>query len=301
MIIPRQSCENFLEDYKAALVWIDSLGIKVDQGRTQHYIRVLQSITGFLASRNLNDANDFPSLAYAVFEIPAFTGIHRAFRDIPIDKLAGIIEKLRKGVGGPPNSIEETPEKSSARNFIFEAVVASILHRPDQQSFAMLDAASDTGFIFASRKVWVECKRVSSHEKLRNRVQEACNQLDKVLKKKHGTNNFGLVAVDVTQLVLPKGEMYVTEHQHQLGSSTDAIMDKFIRDYSSEWQRVYQDKNPKILGTLVRISLLTASEQDNLVAQIGQWAVVPKPGLGPSESRYLLHLMSCLQAPMKTY
>ena len=301
MTIPRQSSESFLENYTAALGWLDSLGIKVGQGRMLHYANVLQSWTSSYNSKNSELARElFPKFASTIFEVPAFIDVYQAFRDIPRDQLGGIIEKLKNSVSGPYDSSVETPQSSNARNHLFEAVVASKIHRPDQQALVMLDAKSDTGFTLASKKVWVECKRVSSHKKLEANVRKACNQLDVILRRKLGASNRGLVAIDVSKLFYPGDDLYVTENESQLEFSTESLLDRFIEDHSEVWQRVYQKKNQKILGTLFRFSVIATSEEDNLRVHTAQWAVNPRHGLSVAEQSFMQQLTSCLNAPRLT-
>ncbi len=59
----------------------------------------------------------------------------------------------------PVNMSEETERSSTARNFLFEAVVASNLNLPDGMS-AILDAETDTGVSVGRYSIWIECKRI---------------------------------------------------------------------------------------------------------------------------------------------
>ncbi|RUT67512.1 hypothetical protein D0817_26055, partial [Flavobacterium cupreum] len=81
---------------------------------------------------------------------------------MPPNQLASVIEKLRKGVNGPINAADETSESTAARNFLFEATVAAKAHRPDRGVEAILDAESDTGILINGKRIWVECKRVTT-------------------------------------------------------------------------------------------------------------------------------------------
>ncbi|MGV8893598.1 MAG: hypothetical protein ACOH2K_11790 [Burkholderiaceae bacterium] len=288
MTISRQSNESLLTSYEEAMLWLVSVGVRVDTGRVQRYGAVLkawvccQSRDDFNAVRAL-----FPKTASTINEVPAFIDLYQKFKHVPADQLSGIVKKLSRGVNGPEDSTDETPESSAARNHLFEAVIASKIHRPDQLMLAMLDAEADTGFSFDRRKVWVECKRVSSNAKLEKNTRKACNQLGAILRRKSGINNRGLIAIDISKLVNPSDDLYVTRNEAELEESTAVLMDKFIQDHSTVWQKVFPEKNQSILGALFRLSMIATSEQDNLLVHTTQWAVNPRNGLGTGDTVFL--------------
>ena len=98
----------------------------------------------------------------------------------------------------------------------------------------------------------------------------------------------------------PGDDLYVTENESQLESSTETLLDRFIEDHSEVWQRVYQKKNQKILGTLFCFSVIATSEEDKLMVHTAQWAVNPRHGLSVAEQSFMQQFTSCLNAPRLT-
>ncbi|MBI1891718.1 MAG: hypothetical protein HYS18_13790 [Burkholderiales bacterium] len=301
MAIQKHSYDGILESYEATLRWLDTLGVKIEPGRTKHYREVLEYWTENYRSATKWDAQKiFPDFVSAIFEVMAFIEIYESFKDVPIKDLAGITTKLNKGVSGPLNSADENANTSNARNFIFEALVAAKCHRPLKNVFAILDAESDTGFTLQDKKIWVECKRVTSPKKLEANIRKACNQLEIVLARNFGSDDRGMVAIDVSKLINPKDELYVQITDHELIRSIGIMMDNFIRDNFRVWEKVYSTKSKKILGLILRFSFMATSEKSNLIVHVAEWAVNPRLGLADSEQTFLQRLVEIIGSQEQT-
>lgn len=67
-------------------------------------------------------------------------------------------------------------------------------------------------------------------------------------------------------------------------------MDRFIESSSFDWQKVYPEKDRRILGALFRFSRLIQSELDGLWVIATEWGVNPRFNLGWSEVQYMKRL-----------
>lgn len=288
MSIPTESYDSILEKYCNAIKWMERLGIKLGPNRTAHYEMIASYWAGSYSSVSVEEAKEtFPDLVSSMFEIHDFVDIYEAFKDVPESELSAIVKKLRKGVNGPINAAEETPNSTTARNYIFEALVAARAHRPEKGVMAILDSPSDTGIAFHGKKLWVECKRVTSLKKLEANAKKASTQLEKLLCKLRGTRNRGVVAMDVSK-ILNRGEgIFPSQNDTELLNSINAIMDQFIEQHSEKWQSVYKRRHKKIMGTIVRFSFMSTSEARNILVHTSQWAVNPRKDISSSDSALL--------------
>ena len=89
---------------------------------------------------------------------------------------------------------DKDPGKDGSRNFAFELSVAA--------NYALsgldVDLSTTTDVVVVSPSILVECKRVSSFNKIRARIDEAIDQI----KKPSGVNpRVGVIHIDVTQIV----------------------------------------------------------------------------------------------------
>src|SRR5512139_2204973 len=201
-MIPTESYESILARYSSALKWMESIGVKLGPGRTSHYERTVKYwAEAYRTASGEEGKRVFPGFVSSMFEIHDFVNVYEAFKDIQPLELAGIIAKLQRAVTGPINAFEETPESTAARNFLFEAAVAARLHRPAKGATAILDAPSDTGVRFSGRKMWIECKRVTTENKIEANVRKASSQLDELLRKRVGSGHRGVVAIDVSKIL----------------------------------------------------------------------------------------------------
>ena len=296
MRIPTESYEDIFQNYSAALRWMKEIGVTFGPGRTQHYQNTVEHWKDVYKTATKEDAiNIFPDFLSSMFEINDFIDIYRAFQNVPADQLGHIIKKLQKGVNGPINAADETPKSTTARNFLFEATLAARAHRPDNGVETILDAKSDTGIIISNKKLWIECKRVTSVNKIEANVKKASSQLESILKKQHGSGHRGIVALDVTKLFNTGDKIYVSDNDSQLITSIDQKMDQFIEENSKIWQRLYERRSKKIIGTIIRFAFMCTSESRNLLVHTSQWGMNPRRGTSDSDEKVQELLASNLQ------
>ena len=170
MSIPTETYEAVFEHYSAAMKWMGGLGIELSPGRTSHYENVVGHWKDAYKTATADEGRQmFPDFVSSMFEVFDFVSIYKAFEDMPAHKLTSLVQKLQKGVNGPINAADETPGSTAARNFLFEAAVAAKAHRPAKGIEAILDANADTGISLNGKKIWVECKRVTTVENIWNR------------------------------------------------------------------------------------------------------------------------------------
>ena len=288
MSIPTESYEAIFEQYSAAIQWMDGLGVKLSPGRTSHYERIVRHWKDAYRTASVDERRKiFPDIVSSMFEIYDFANIYSAFRDVPPDQLASVVDKLQKGVNGPINAADETSESTAARNFLFEATVAAKAHRPEEGVEAILDARSDTGIRINGKKIWVECKRVTNSDRIEDNVRKASRQLETLLDREVGAGHRGIVAIYISK-VLNWGDMiYVTANDNELLASVNHIMDQFIAQYSQIWQRIYERRRKKIIGTIIRFAFMSSSEARNILVHTSQWAMNPRLGIGAADEQIL--------------
>lgn len=280
MTIPSESYEDIFEQYSDAVKWMMGLGIKIGPGRTSHYEKIVGYWKDAYKTATADEGQkSFPDFVSSMFEVFDFVSIYKAFNKVPAHRLTSVIEKLQKGVNGPINAADETPESTTARNFLFEAASAAKVHRPDRGIEAVFDARSDTGFNLNGKKVLIECKRVTAIEKIESNVRKASSQLETILAGETVSGHCGMVAMDISK-ILNRGDMiFVTRNDDELTASVDSIMDQFIREQSQIWERVYQRRPKSIVGTIIRFSFMASSEARNILVHASQWAVNPRLGI----------------------
>ena len=295
MTIPTESYEAIYDQYSAAMKWMDGLGIKLSPGRTSYYEKVLGHWKDAYKTAAAEEGRQiFPDFVSSMFELFDFVNIHKAFNGVPSDQLTTIIQKLQKGVNGPINAADETPESTAARNFLFEASVAAKAHHPDKGIEAILDARSDTGIRLNGKKLWVECKRVTTVEKIESNARKASGQLETILAAEMGSGHRGIVAMDVSKVLNKGDKIFVTRNDNELLASVDSMMDQFIQKHSHIWQRVYERRQKKVIGTIIRFSFMATSEARNLLVHASQWAMNPRLNISTSDEQIQRQLVATL-------
>jgi hypothetical protein len=291
MSIQTQSYDLLSEDYQNALRWMVDLGVNISPGRTQHYAKIIDYWKSRYKSASEQEGKDiFTDFVSSAYEISDFIDIYKSLHSELPDKLVHIAEKLQKGVNGPVNAAQETSKSTVARNYIFEALVAARCHAPSSSITSILDAKSDTGIEVKNKKIWIECKRVTSIKKLEANVRDARNQLEKILNSKIGSGHRGMVAIDFTKILHEGDKLLVKDNDRALQASITQIMDLFIKQYSEQWEKVYKSKPKKIIGTMLRFSTMATSESRNLLVRVSEWGVNPRIGIRSSDEAALRYL-----------
>lgn len=295
-MIPTESYESILERYSSALKWMEDIGVRPGPGRTSHYERIVKHWTEAYRTASVEEGKQvFPGFVSSMFEIHDFVNVYEAFKDIEPSELGGIIVKLQKAVTGPINAYEETPRSTTARNFLFEAVVAARLHRPAKGAIAILDAPSDTGVRFSGQKLWIECKRLTTENKIEANVKKASSQLEGLLRKQVGSGHRGVVAIDVSKILNPGDQIYVSPNDGQLMRSVDGLMRSLIDRFSPVWERVYARRSKKVIGTIVSFTFMSTSEERSLLVHTSQWGLNPRHGVSQTDERLERELVSMLE------
>lgn len=293
--IPTEAYEAIYEKYADAIQWMDGLGIKLSHGRTTHYEKVVRHWKDAYKTASAEEGREvFPDFVSSMFEIFDFVSIHKAFQSVPSDQLVSIIKKLKKGVNGPINAADETPVSTAARNFLFEATVAAKAHRPDRGVEAILDAESDTGIRINGKKIWIECKRVTTLDKIDGNARKASSQLETVLARQVGAGHRGIVAMDISKILNWGDKIFVARNDDELLASVDHMMDQFITQHSHIWQRIYERRHRKIIGTIIRFAFMASSEGRNILVHASQWAMNPRLDIAVGDEQIQRQLVTTL-------
>ena len=296
-MIQSKPYEDILGSYTSTLKWMQAIGVTLGRGRTSHYQDIISYWTGAYRTASLEEGQKrFPSFVSSMLEIHDFVSIYKAFKNTPPAKLGCIVAKLNKAVNGPINLGEEPPTSSTARNFLFEALVAARLHAPAQGASVILDAASDTGVLFNGTRIWIECKRVTSEKKIEKNVRKAASQLEESFKKRVGSGHRGIVALDVSKILNSVDRVYVRENDEHLLQSIDSLMNDLIERFAPVWQKIYTRRDRKVIGTIVRFAFMSISEERGLLVHTAQWGLNPREKTSKHNKKIQQELASSLNA-----
>jgi hypothetical protein len=297
--IAAQSSQEFLNKFDAAMAWMRSMGVNVDQGRLASYRDAANNWAALQHADAPQETGDdlFADVTSAVFEVPQFLEIHAAFRDENIGRLGGIVAKLKKAIEGPVHLQNETVASNSGRNFLFEAVAASRVHRPEKGSSVIFNAPTDTGFTLSKSTIWIECKRISSANQVASNVTKACAQLQRTLDKHPKTNQRGLVALDISKLITlpPPKYIFKTSREAEIGPRTEAMIDDYINKQSAVWENIFVRADPRIIGVVLRLTAIATSKDIGKYIFVHQWGINPRRGIDINDERLLMEAVQCFE------
>ncbi|CAO1664490.1 hypothetical protein NYA30BAC_02325 [Halomonas sp. NYA30] len=87
-----------------------------------------------------------------------------------------------------------------------------------------------------------------------------------------------MVALDVSKIFNPGDRIFVRESDAHLLQSVDRLMNDLIERFSPVWQKVYERRDRKVIGTIARFAFMSVSEERNLLVHTTQWGVNPRVG-----------------------
>lgn len=284
MSINTVSHDELHRRYSECLEWMENVGVQLGVNRLAQYDKVVGRWREIRKTASEDEGKEiFPDFVSSVFEIQDFIDIYLAFRYEERKRLAALVFKLNKSAKGPVNAADERSNSTEARNFLFEAVTAARLHRPQAGLATILDAESDTGVRVGAKKLWIECKRVTSIDRLEDNFRKATRQLEALLKHKVGSGHRGIVSVDASKILTKGDEILPVRSEPDLLATADAIINLFHRQCEPIWEMVYARRDKKIIGTIFRFAFMAAVEDRESLVRTSQWVVLSRRGVTPAD------------------
>lgn len=294
-MITSVSYDIILIEYRLALKWMKTIGVKIDKGRTLHYERVIRFWTEAYQTASFDECKkDFPQFVSSILEIHDFLYIYKVFRCKNALELEGLVITLNKAVNGPIYLGDESPDSTKARNFLFEALVAARLNAPTHGSTVNFNAESDVEIVFNENKISIECKRITSKKQINKNIKIASKQLEKSLKKSRDSDHKGIIALDVSKLINSVDQVYVSIDDDHLLGLIEKLINKIIHHFAPIWQDIYKRRDRRIIGTLIRFSFMSITEKRGLLVHTTQWGLNPRDSTSIKNHEIQKKLVSCL-------
>ncbi|AVJ27351.1 hypothetical protein [Achromobacter spanius] len=216
--------------------WLVSLGLPAANSRYARYDKIIKN---FFRNRpdTLHDGGNqlFRDLSLAYRESVDIYIVYRCFKDV---RHPMFIEKLSHVVAG--QDVPEPGEAGASRNYLFELLIAARF----QLAGYDIDFEEKTDVVARrnGHTVRIECKRLSSENKLNARINEAANQLSQAVKKVD-ERVVGLIYIDVSSFIVEKVKWEVNTRDEALHEVKRALK-LFLGDYG----RTVEAANKKHLG-----------------------------------------------------
>jgi hypothetical protein len=205
-----------LEEIPNIIAWLSGLGLPSTNSRYARYERIIDEFYKAHPHARVDGGQQaFRHLSLAYRECIDIYAVYTSFKHL---RDAGLIERLSKAVTGP--DVPEVDEVGQSRDFAFELLMAARFH----QAGYTIDFGQKTDVV-ARRDgitVRVECKRITSEKKLRERVNKAASQLAEA-PAIDGEKVIGLIYVDVSACIVEKVKVEVATRQQAADELNKAL------------------------------------------------------------------------------
>ncbi|EJG0884303.1 hypothetical protein HJ171_20695 [Vibrio parahaemolyticus] len=229
------------QEFFEACKWLsEEMGFPYKSTRMGDYERLLKTFVNPRAKapteRDLLD--DFYQFMQAATEACQIIRLWNTFKSGEHQGLKDRIKHVMSGKSIRAEAIKKNKKGQNndpARDFAFELNIASRFLKGGYK----VDLTDDCDVVvdIGKDKLYVECKRIKSLKKLGHRIKEASAQIDTRIGKNR-KNKFGLIALDVTDILLPEGTVTATSDVRLY----DMQIQKAITDFAKDHQDI-SDKN----------------------------------------------------------
>lgn len=225
-----------MEDFLAALAWVESFGIDMRRTRFGTYLRHLKQVLGKSATIPERVAT-LQENGAAILEIKDVVEVHRSLRNYDATRLRTAFASIARGT---ELYADENPARASnaARNKMFELLVAGQMIRggltPD------ISGIGDVLIDLPSGQLVIECKRAQTEGAVANLYRGGAKQVSR-----RGIP--GLVALDMTKAMNPA---MVSPHrtEREITARVQGVLDWIRHRHADNCRRV----STVPIGTLYR-------------------------------------------------
>jgi hypothetical protein len=217
--------KNLQDGLSKFIEWGESKGIKFRGSRVLTYIDLLSSYRNALEHNQIDELIASRSAAYLdqiPLEIAELIYLNQSLRDFQDVRLK---ERFKKIINGP--ELIQDDATGDSRDTQFELQIAALLFRA-KISKLQLHAQHDAVCSLYHNPLIIECKRPRKNRTLRDAYAKGAHQIETSNLVTTNTNTKGIVALDLTQIVVPV--LTGTRH-HSLKEMENA----FVRQLTKAW------------------------------------------------------------------
>lgn len=235
--------DEFLNLYKEACNWFSQLELEWVETRYGIYE---EHFAQFKRHAQSSDADSIDIDCKSAFDNAYLEAneVVRVYADLRNFEQSEYMTQLRRVMKG--DEFRAQTENDQARDFIFELSTAARFLRGNFP--VILSGVCDVVVQIPEGRLFIECKRIKSKKTIAKNVKIASGQLKKRMGRKTSKKVYGLVAINVTDLVEgPK--IILPDSPQAIQSVHRKIANKFLSDYVDKLKPLTSSK--RMLGAMV--------------------------------------------------
>lgn len=287
MSISRQPYQNILNEFELTIDWLNDLGISTENSRVSQYHQFMLDLTENYKALSFEESKEkFPNLISYIVDIFNFNQIHKALSGFDKGQLLSFSPIIKEAIKGPANQIDEG-RKTTARNFLFEAMVAARFHLPDSGVSMIPNPITDVAVNVLNHELLIECKRISSENKFESNIKKAAKQLNNAFSKKCTSQLCGLIAVNISKLINPQDCLLLCETPEEVKNLASLKLQEFVNRKLESLAPILS-KNHKVIGVLFLFNCISIC--DNLPIHTTEWVLYANPFSSRTGKNVLEHM-----------
>lgn len=242
-----------------ACAWLDGLGINFSRTRIGRYKALFASLAKHQQEGTLDgfyDEYTFQEWVNAAYEAAELV---RMYEGLGAQNEPTLVARLRDALKGHELYVLDDNDRSG-RDFSFELSIAAKFARAG----LVIDFGDDADLKteIDGRTFYVECKRIKSETKARQRVKSGLAQLSRRYEStEQPADARGILVVSIGKMVNSELGLLEAENSNALGEKSFAYNAAFIKQYRSNWQANVDQRTLGVAVVLDSPGILTSNQQ----------------------------------------
>ncbi|MCR8924336.1 hypothetical protein NO559_16295 [Dasania sp. GY-MA-18] len=251
--------EETLIRYEESCDWLESLGFNYKASRYNQYKDSIDNLSNVLeGSPSDSDLEkSFHAYLNAYAEAIDLIRVKSAMDGADFDSFK---DRLKKVVSG--SAFRNSSMKDQSRNFLFELNIAARFISGGYE--VDLNHKADLVTFVGDTKLYVECKRIRSINKVSSNIKKANSQILNRLKNDKSSKSRGMIAINVNDILNPDNDMVVTESVEDLHRLNSEHLNQFVEFHED---KLKPKESKKTIGVFCEyINQAMVNEKDEIKA-----------------------------------
>lgn len=254
--------ETYVEAYRKlgeACAWLDALGIEYSRTRVGRYEKIFGALAKHQIAGTLDSFIDGHPLKTWVNAAHEVAELVRMYEGLSGQFDSSLIGRLKDSLKGQELYVLDF-ENRSGRDFSFELATAAKFVKAGLAVDFGHDAdikVQINGFTF-----FVECKRLKSAKKIKRRIKDGINQLNRrYVESENPTTARGMLVLSSGKTINEKLMLLEGSDDKTLGENAFAHNIAFIDKYRSYWQDIPDRRTLGVAVILDSLGIITSNNQ----------------------------------------
>lgn len=250
--IKKNTATETIDNLKESISWLNkNINTNISSNRISDYERYLSNI------ESISTENEKEKYRKTMQEIHSFLKIYNSLKDIDNKS---IYKKIQTIVSGPINTDSRSNKKPDhSRNYLYELTIASRLI----ESGLNIDVSGDCDIVSYAfgKKVFIECKRITSEKQIMKRAKRAAEQVEeRAGPKKPNDKKAQYIFLDLSVILSQNQERKTFKSEKEIEIYSKYLLDSIL---NKKKKQIIERVRDQVSGIVITGNILGVLKSDN--------------------------------------